>query len=67
MKKRVSDAEFVNESVEFFNERIDQIIAQLHESALSTQQKVVLENEKQLVIERRNYWKLEQAKLQLCD
>jgi len=67
MKKRVSDAEFVNESVEFFNERIDQIIAQLHESALSIQQKAVLENEKQLVIERRNYWKLEQAKLQLCD
>jgi mannitol-1-phosphate/altronate dehydrogenase len=67
MKKRVSDAEFVNESVEFFNERIDQIIAQLHESDLSTQQKTVLENEKQLVMERRNYWKLEQTKLQLCD
>jgi len=67
MKKNVSEAEFVNESVEFFNERIDQIIAQLHESALSVQQKTVLENEKQLVIERRNYWKLEQTKLQLCD
>ncbi len=67
MKKNVSDAEFVNESVEFFNERIDQIIAQLHESALTPQQKTVLENEKQIVIERRNYWKLEQTKLQLCD
>ena len=67
MKKNVSEAEFVNESVEFFNERIDQIIAQLHESTLSVQQKTVLENEKQLVIERRNYWKLEQTKLQLCD
>lgn len=67
MKKNVSEAEFVNESVEFFNERIDQIIAQLHESVLSTQQKTVLENEKQLVLERRNYWKLEQTKLQLCD
>jgi hypothetical protein len=67
MKKKVSDAEFVTESVEFFNERIDQIIAQLHESTLSPQQKTVLENEKQLIIERRNYWKLEQAKLQLCD
>ncbi|MDR3782497.1 MAG: hypothetical protein P4K92_04230 [Candidatus Nitrosotalea sp.] len=67
MKKNVSEAEFVNESVEFFNERIDQIIAQLHESALSAQQKTVLENEKQLVLERRNYWKLEQTKLQLCD
>ncbi|MDE1770604.1 MAG: hypothetical protein KGI28_08660 [Thaumarchaeota archaeon] len=67
MKKKVSDAEFVNESVEFFNERIDQIIAQLHESNLTLQQKTVLENEKQLVIDRRNYWKLEQAKLQLCD
>jgi len=65
MKKKVSDAEFVNESVEFYNERIDQIIAQLRESALSTQQKTVLENEKQIVIERRNYWKLEQTKLQL--
>ena len=67
MKKNVSEVEFVNESVEFFNERIDQIIAQLHESALSIQQKTVLENEKQLVLERRNYWKLEQTKLQLCD
>jgi mannitol-1-phosphate/altronate dehydrogenase len=67
MKKNVPEAEFVNESVEFFNERIDQIIAQLHESTLSVQQKTVLENEKQLVIERRNYWKLEQTKLQLCD
>jgi hypothetical protein len=67
MKNKVSDAEFVTESVEFFNERIDQIIAQLHESTLSTQQKTVLENEKQLIIERRNYWKLEQTKLQLCD
>jgi hypothetical protein len=67
MKKKVSDAEFVTESVEFFNERIDQIIAQLHESTLSPQQKTVLENEKQLIIERRNYWKLEQTKLQLCD
>lgn len=67
MKKKVSDAEFVTESVEFFNERIDQIIAQLHESALSAQQKTVLENEKQVIIERRNYWKLEQTKLQLCD
>lgn len=67
MKKRVSEAEFVNESVEFFNERIDQIIAQLHESSLVPQQKIVLENEKQLVIDRRNYWKLEQTKLQLCD
>ena len=67
MKKNVSEAEFVNESVEFFNEWIDQIIAQLHESALSAQQKTVLENEKQLVLERRNYWKLEQTKLQLCD
>lgn len=67
MKKKVSDAEFVTESVEFFNERIDQIIAQLHESTLSAQQKTVLENEKQLIIERRNYWKLEQTKLQLCD
>jgi len=67
MKKKVSEAEFVTESVEFFNERIDQIIAQLHESALSPQQKAVLENEKQVIIERRNYWKLEQTKLQLCD
>ena len=67
MKKKVSDAEFVTESVEFFNERIDQITAQLHESTLSTQQKIVLENEKQLIIERRNYWKLEQTRLQLCD
>ena len=67
MKKKVSDAEFVTESVEFFNERIDQITAQLHESTLSTQQKTVLENEKQLIIERRNYWKLEQTRLQLCD
>jgi hypothetical protein len=63
MKRKVSDAEFVNESVEFYNERIDQIIAQLRESALSTQQKTVLENEKQIVIDRRNYWKLEQIKL----
>ncbi len=67
MKKKVSDAEFVNESVEFFNERVDQIIAQLHESALAPQQKTVLENEKQIILERRNYWKIEQAKLQLCD
>ena len=67
MKKKVSDAEFVTESVEFFNERIDQIIAQLHESTLSPQQKTILENEKQLIIERRNYWKLEQTRLQLCD
>lgn len=67
MKKNVSDAEFVNESVEFFSERIDQIIAQLHESALTPQQKTVLENEKQLILDRRNYWKLEQTKLQLCD
>ena len=67
MKKKVSDAEFVNESVEFFNERIDQIISQLHESALNPQQKIVLENEKQIILERRNYWKLEQTKLQLCD
>ena len=67
MKKKVSDAEFVTESVEFFNERIDQIIAQLRESDLSAQQKSVLENEKQIIIERRNYWKLEQTRLQLCD
>ncbi|WP_101477090.1 hypothetical protein [Candidatus Nitrosotalea bavarica] len=67
MKKNVSDAEFVNESVEFFNERIEQIIAQLHESALTPQQKTTLENEKQIIIERRNYWKIEQTKLQLCD
>jgi hypothetical protein len=67
MKRKVSDAEFVNGSVEFFNERIDQIITQLHKSTLSTQQKTVLENEKQIVIDQRNYWKLEQTKLQLCD
>jgi mannitol-1-phosphate/altronate dehydrogenase len=67
MKKNVSDAEFVNESVEFFNERIDQIIAQLHESDLTPLQKTTLENEKQVIIERRNYWKIEQTKLQLCD
>lgn len=67
MKKNVSEAEFVNESVEYFNERIDQIIAQLHESALVPQQKNVLENEKQIILERRNYWKTEQAKLLLCD
>ena len=67
MRKNVSDAEFVNESVEFFNERIDQIIAQLHESALTPQQKTVLKNEKQLILDRRNYWKTEQTKLQLCD
>ncbi|MFZ0184883.1 MAG: hypothetical protein WBV92_06920 [Nitrosotalea sp.] len=67
MKKNVSDAEFVNESVEFFNERIDQIIAQLHESALTAQQKTTLESEKQVIIERRNYWKTEQTRLQLCD
>jgi hypothetical protein len=67
MKDKVSEAEFVNESVEYFSERIDQILAQLHESKLSTQQKTVLENEKQIVLERRNYWKLEQAKLQLVE
>ena len=67
MKKKVSDAEFVTESVEFFNERIEQIIAQLRASTLSTQQRTVLENEKQVIIERRNYWKLEQTRLQLCD
>ena len=67
MKDKVSEAEFVNESVEYFSERIDQILAQLHESNLSAQQKTVLENEKHLIIERRNYWKLEQAKLQLCE
>jgi hypothetical protein len=65
MKKKVSDIEFVNESVAFYNERIDQIIAQLRESTLSTQQKTVLENEKQIIIDRRNYWKLEQTRLQL--
>ncbi len=63
MKREVSNAEFVTESVEFFNERIDPIIAQLRESTLSTQQKIVLGNEKQIIIDRRNYWKLEQTKL----
>ena len=67
MKKDVSDAEFVNESVEFFNERIEQIIAHLHESTLTPLQKNTLESEKQLIIERRNYWKIEQTRLQLCD
>jgi hypothetical protein len=63
MKHKISDEEFIRESVEFFNERIDQIISQLHESNLTTKQKTVLENEKQIIIERRNYWHLEQTKL----
>ena len=65
MNHKVSDEEFVRESVEFFNERIDQIISQLHGSKLSAKQKTVLENEKQLILERRNYWSLEQARLLL--
>ena len=63
MNIKVSDAEFIQESVEFFNERIEQIISQLHGSALTPQQRIVLENEKKIIIERRNYWKLELTKL----
>lgn len=58
MKRKVSDAEFVNKSVKFFNERIDPIISQLCESNLNAQ-KIALENEKQIVVDLRNYWKLE--------
>jgi hypothetical protein len=60
--KKVSDEEFVNESVEFFNKRVDQIISRLHRSTLSIQQKIVLENEKQMIIDRRNYWKFKQTR-----
>ena len=63
MNHKISDEEFIRESVEFFNERINQIISQLHESKLTPKQKIVLENEKQIIIERRNYWHLEQTKL----
>jgi hypothetical protein len=63
MNKKVSDEEFIRESVEFFNERLDQISSQLHGSKLTAEQKTVLENEKQIILERRNYWNLEQAKL----
>jgi hypothetical protein len=65
--KKASNEEFVTESVEFFNERLNQIISQLHESALTLQQKTVLETEKQMILERRDYWKLEQSRLLLCD
>ena len=65
MNHKASDEEFVRESVEFFNERIDQITSQLHESKMSAKQKTVLENEKQLILERRNYWSQEQARLLL--
>jgi hypothetical protein len=51
VKKNISEAEFVNESVEYFNERIDKILSHLHESALSSQQKTVLENEKQIILD----------------
>ena len=67
MNHKVSDEEFIHESVEFFNERVDQITFQLHGSNLTTKQKTVLENEKQIILERRNYWKLEQTKLLLQD
>lgn len=60
---KVSDVDFIHESVEFFNERINQIISQLHESTMTPQQRIVLENEKKIIIERRNYWKLELTKL----
>jgi hypothetical protein len=63
MNKKVSDEEFIRESVEFFNERLDQISSQLLGSKLTVEQKTVLENEKQIIVERRNYWNLEQAKL----
>lgn len=65
MNNKVSDEEFIRESVEFFNERLDQIISQLHGSNLTAEQKTVLENEKQIILERRNYWNLEQTKLLL--
>lgn len=63
MNNKVSDVEFIHESIEFFNERIEQIISQLHGSALTQQQRIVLDNEKKMIIERRNYWKLELTKL----
>ena len=63
MNNKVSDEEFIRESVEFFNERLDQIISQLHGSNLTLKQKTVLENEKQIILERRNYWNIEQTKL----
>jgi hypothetical protein len=65
MNHKVSDEEFVRESVEFFNERIDQITSQLHGSKMSAKQKTVLENEKQLILERRDYWSQEQDRLLL--
>lgn len=67
MKRAASNEEFVNESVEFFNERVNQLVSQLHESALTPQLKTVLENEKKIILERRDYWKLEQSRLLLCD
>jgi hypothetical protein len=67
MKSKPSDEEFIRESVEFFNERIDQIIFQLHGSNLTLKQRTVLENEKNIILERRDYWNLEQTKLLLHD
>ena len=65
MNHKVSDSEFIRESVEFFNERVDQITFQFHGSNMTANQKTELENEKQIILERRNYWTLEQSKLLL--
>jgi hypothetical protein len=56
--------DFVNESVKVFNDRIFRLIRLLHETSLTEEQRMALEDEKLIVIDQRTHWKEEQAKLQ---
>ncbi len=55
--------DFVNESVQVFNDRIFRLVKLLHETNLTVEERTALEDEKLIVIDQRTHWKEEQFKL----
>ncbi len=55
--------DFVNESVQIFNDRIFRLVKLLHETNLTVEERTALEDEKLIVIDQRTHWKEEQFKL----
>ena len=58
-----SYGDFVNESVNVFNDRIFRLVKLLHETNLTAEERLALEDEKLIVIDQRTHWKEEQVKL----
>lgn len=57
--------EWVDESVEFYKGRINQLNAKLSEKKLSEQQRSILQSEKRIAIEERTKWKKIQRELNI--